>query len=163
MLDKSIKKPMIAGIILYAIAFLIVVIIYLTQYHGTGIFILKEYDSPVKVVPMQLYTFLFHLLLLGVFYLIMYSYVGNSHRTVEVVLLVIYVLVSIISGFVVSYLNNYFIVRKGQEYIVASSGMSNSINLFTSLFVSISNILVIVAIGRYGVSDRFALPAGSSF
>ena len=159
MLESNIKKPMLIGILLYAIAYLIIVVITVTQYYGTGIFISRDIvDGELVIIPMQIYTGLINILKLVVFYLIMATYKGNSRRVVEVVLLIVHVILGGITGLVTGYLGSILNARRGSEYIVAYQGMNNAINIFTVLFTTIAGLLIIIAIGRYGISKRNQIP-----
>ena len=158
MLDNNIKKPMLIGIGLYIFSYLITIVVTVTQYHGGGIFNSGEYGKDVTVIPMQIYTGLINILKLVVFYLIMATYKGNSRRVVEVVLLIVHVILGGIIGLVTGYLGSILNARKGTEYIVAYQGMNNAINIFTVLFTTIAGLLIVIAIGRYGISKRNQIP-----
>ena len=158
MLDSNIKKPMLVGIGLFIFAYLITIVITVTQYHGGGIFISEEVGKDVTVIPMQIYTGLINILKLVVFYLIMATYKGNSRRVVEVVLLIVHVILGGITGLVTGYLGGILNARRGSEYIVAYQGMNTAINIFTVLFTTIAGLLIIIAIGRYGISKRNQIP-----
>lgn len=154
MLDSNIKKPMLIGILLYVISYLIIVVMTVTQYYGTGIFVPNDIEKSLGIIPMQIYTSLIHLLMLIVFYLIMSTYKGESRRVVEVIMFIVYVIMNAITGVAGGYLGSIFSGRKGQDYLIAYSGMSSAIQIFTSPFNAVAAILVVVAIGRYGVSKR---------
>ena len=154
MLEDNVKKPMVVGVILYGVVFLINVLCTLTQFKGGDLFLSEQFTEAheARIIPASLFTSLVHLLMLVVFMMIMFTYKGESRRTLEVVMFVVYIVFGWILGIVSTYLANYIYSRQGQEHLVAANAMSNIISIISTPFGTVSGILIVVAIGRYGVS-----------
>ena len=148
-LNKEIKIPMIVGIILYAITLLITVLI--TIFQRTFISIYHNLSEDVFVISPVLYTTVINLLMLIIFYLVMKTYKGQSRRLAATIMIIVNIVVPTIFGFS-SLFATYYYSRKGQEYLAAMSGLNTSLSLGTTIFSSVSHVLVIVALARYGIS-----------
>ena len=152
MLRKEVKTPMIIGLILYAVAFLTTVIITLGQNVFIKPFVPHNFESGETVISPTLFSQLIMLLMMVIFFLIMKTYKGNSRRVVGGVMLAVYLVVSFIMGFV-GLIGNVIYSRMGQEYIVKLSSINQVIGFSSSLIMGVALIFVVVAIGRFGISD----------
>ena len=72
MLEDNVKKPMVVGVILYGVVFLINVLCTLTQFKGGNLFLPEQFTEAheARVIPASLFTSLVHLLMLVVFMMI---------------------------------------------------------------------------------------------
>jgi membrane-anchored glycerophosphoryl diester phosphodiesterase (GDPDase) len=68
-------------------------------------------------------------------------------------MLVVYAIVRVLSPYI-ALLSNVILSRKGAEYISAAGILTSTANIFTAPLTTIAAILVIVAVGRYGISSK---------
>ncbi|SEQ78231.1 hypothetical protein SAMN02910369_02409 [Lachnospiraceae bacterium NE2001] len=160
MLEDNVKKPMIVGVILYGVVFFINVLCSLTQFKGGNLFLTSSYMEAheATVIPLSLFSTFTHLLMLVIFMLIMFTYKGDSRRSIEIVMFIVYILLGWVLGIVSGYLGNFIYAKKGTEYLAAYNAMNNVISLISAPFLSVSGILIVVAIGRYGVTHPWKQP-----
>ncbi|MBR4759942.1 MAG: hypothetical protein IK078_07335 [Lachnospiraceae bacterium] len=150
MQDKTIKIPMIAGIILQGIAVLIGIIAYVGQ---IGLGSIPGLHITGKVFPDTLATMTITLLMHIVCLLVVQTSQGQSNRTYGIIMVVVYCAVNILSTYVAR-IATYFETRNGAEYIAAKSVLASTISMLTSPLCFVSLALVLIAIGRYGVSGQ---------
>ena len=148
-LNKEIKIPMIAGLLLYCLVMLITIIFIVFQRNIISIY--HNLSEDIFVVPPTLYLNVIHLLMLIIFYLVMKTYKGQSRRLAAIIMIVVDIVIPLIFSFS-GLFANYYYARKGQEYLAAMSGLNTSLSLGTGVFSTVSHVLIIVALARYGIS-----------
>ena len=67
-------------------------------------------------------------------------------------MLIVYAIVRVLSPYI-SMLSNVILSRRGAEYIAAAGTLTSTVNLIISPLTIVASILVIVAVGRYGISS----------
>ena len=149
-MDKRIKTPMIIGIVLQGLSFLIAFGCYLMQSSMNS---MKNMAIGEKVFPDTLVTIAVVLLLHIIALLVMNTYEGESGRLIGGILAAAYCVVNVASP-IISRITLIFDSRKGVEFIAAKNMLSSTISLLTSPLNLISLVLVMIAVGRYGVLDR---------
>ena len=149
-MDKRIKTPMIIGIILQGLALVIAGGCSLMQESMAS---MQNFKIGEKIFPDTLVTiaiiFLLHIIAL----LVMQTYEGESRRLIGGILAAAYCVVNIASP-IISRITVIFESRKGVEFVAAKNVLSSTISLFTSPLNLVSLMLVVIAVGRYGVMDR---------
>ena len=145
-LRKSIKIPMLAGIILQAVAAAIGIVCYLMQ---AGIGTMRHAQPGVKVFPDTLIGIFVGLLMHIICFLVMQTYEGESERMIGIIMAVLYCVVNIGSTYLLR-VSQFFDSRRGAEFLAAKSLLASMISLLTSPFSFISLVLVLIAVGRYG-------------
>jgi hypothetical protein len=149
MLQKNIKILMTIGVVVYAIALVIDIICVICQKSivtGTMNISIDNNIFPF-VLGYQLTAFLMYI----VFFLVILTYDGNSKRTVGIVMLVVYSIVNILNPYI-NMISNAISARLGSEYLAVSSYLTGIISNITAPFVVVSTVLMLIAIGRYGIS-----------
>ncbi len=149
-MDKRIKTPMIIGIILQALAFVIAFGCYLLQ---SSVAFVQNVKIGGKVFPDTLITIVIVLLLHIIALLVMQTYEGESRRLVAGALAAAYCVVNVVSP-IASRIAAFFDSRKGAEFLAAKSVLSSTISMLSSPFTFISLVFVLIALGRYGVSEE---------
>ena len=144
--DKSIEIPMTIGVILQGIGFIIYLICIFTQRS----FYPSNISTTELIVPSDFIIQCVILLLYVVFMLAMFTTQSSSRRTLCVIMLIIYAIIRIVSPYI-SVLSNIILSRKGSGYIAAAGTLSSRVGIITSPLTTVAAILVIVAVGRYGV------------
>ena len=157
--NKDIKLPMFLSLISYSVSFLIMVLLTLGQSSVQGVFMSNGTD--VKIFPAAMFTGILTLLMYVVFSLYMITYKGDNAKTAEIVMLIVYVVVNLLMTYMTTIVASLFYSRKGAEYIAASSSLGSAISLCTAPFSVIASVLMIVAIGRFGVSQNIVNPVKS--
>ena len=147
--DKSIEIPMIIGVILQGLGFLVYLIcifaqrsIYPDRINVQGLIV--PYDFVVLCIVLLLYI---------IFMLAIFTSNTDSSRMLCIVMLVVYAIVRVLSPYI-ALLSNVILSRKGAEYISAAGILASTANIFTAPLTTIAAILVIVAVGRYGISSK---------
>lgn len=149
MLDKRVSVPMIAGIIFYGIS---VGLGFLCALNTESI--LKLYttvDYKENIFPFSLYFGVIVLALYIGFYFIMKSCNGKNNRVLGIIMLIAYGIPGIITTF--SSMGEIVLSgrTKGAEYLAAYSAVNNALTFVRTPFMAVSSILVLVAIGRFGI------------
>jgi hypothetical protein len=155
MLPKYIKTPILVSIALHGFAYLLVILLTLGQSSAVKLVSgrhFEGFEGVGTVIPLSLFTSLIILLETVVFYLVMRNYEGNSRRTVEIVMFIAYFVIGFLSA-IASYVYNIVVSRQGEYNLAMSSQLNQVIYLCTAPFNSVATVLMIVAIGRYGISD----------
>ncbi len=148
MLDKRVKIPMIAGIVVYGISILLSVLCALNTQAILPLFTTVEYEG--NVFPHSILKSVVVLGLYIVFLVIMQAANGKYNRVIGIIMLVVYCIdgiVNLYGGFV----ENVIIARQGEKYLVAYSSMSTAISVVTAPFTLTAGVLIVVAIGRFGI------------
>ena len=155
MLPKYIKTPILVSIALHGFAYLLVILLTLGQSSAVKLVSgrhFEGFEGVGTVIPLSLFTSLIILLETVVFYLVMRNYEGNSRRTVEIVMFIASFVISALSTIAV-YVYNVVLSRQGVDSYAMAAQLNQVINLSTAPFNSVATVLMIVAIGRYGISD----------
>ena len=152
MLPKYIKTPILVSIALRGFAYLLVILLTLGQSSAVKLVSGGDFEGVGTVIPLPLFTSLIILLETVVFYLVMRNYEGNSRRTVEIVMFIASFVISALSTIAV-YVYNVVLSRQGVDSYAMAAQLNQVINLSTAPFNSVATVLMIVAIGRYGISD----------
>ena len=145
-LEKCIKTPMIAALILQAICVVSFLILVLTQksFYSEHITITETTIPPsffIQCVIMLLYI---------VYYLVMVTTESDSRRVVGIIMIVVYIVIHILIP-VVTALVTVAASRKGAEYLAAMNSIMPMVNFVVSPFSMIASVMVMVAISRYGI------------
>ena len=147
--DKSIRGPMIAGLIVHSVA----VIIYLICIIVQSSFYPKHINVTQKIIPAEFILQCVILLVYFIFLLVMNTNEGSSRRTVGGIMLVVYTLIRISFPYV-SMVSNFIMVRmRDSNYLAASGTLSSYTNMIISPLAAIAAILVVAAVARYGISE----------
>ncbi len=154
MLDKRVRIPMLAGIVMYGLSIVASLLVSLNTKAVLLIFSTIEYEEG-NVFPPAIFRSMIILALYIAFYFIMRSCNGKSNRLVGIILLIVYCIPGF-AGVFFSYLDNYLLVQKGTEYVVAYSSVSTAISMVTFPFTLIASVLILAAIGRYGILEKEA-------
>lgn len=152
MLPKYIKTPILVSIALRGFAYLLVILLTLGQSSAVKLVSGGDFEGVGTVIPLPLFTSLIILLETVVFYLVMRNYEGNSRRTAEIVMFIAYFVIGFLSA-IASYVYNIVVSRQGEYNLAMLSQLNQVIYLCTAPFNSVATVLMIVAIGRYGISD----------
>ena len=149
-MDKRIKTPMIIGIIIQGVALLIGFVCYLIQ---DGIASMQRMKIGERVFPETLIQIAVILMFYIIILLVMQTYEGGSRRLVAGVLAAIYCVIGIVFPIILR-ITTIFDSRKGVEFLAAKNTLAAVISLFTSPLNVVSLVLVLIALGRYGVLDQ---------
>ncbi len=145
---------MIVGVILYGIALLIDLGGVLLQKSvwelmgaPTELLSLKDIIFPLatiyQIAVMVMYA---------VFFLIMFRYKGSDRRTVGIVMIVVYCIVSISYPFI-NIADTWLTAQlKGENELVALGTLESYITMFTHPFTVVSTAFVLISIGRYSLN-----------
>lgn len=151
MLDKRVRVPMLAGIIVYGISILLSVLCALNTPMIVNIFSTIEYDG--KVFPITIIGSLITLALYIAFYFIMNSSNGKHNRVIGIIMLIAYCLPSI-GNFFLTMAGSVLAARQGVERIAVLSAVSQAINIVTLPFNLAAGVLIVVALGRFGIMEN---------
>ena len=106
----------------------------------------NSFEDVGFVVPFSVYTMLLVLIELAVFFMVMKRYKGNSIRLVGVIMIAVWVLLPYVwMPFSFMYLRGMYVAE-----IAKISGLDALLS-FLSPVTSVAGILVVIAIGRYGI------------
>ncbi|MBP3753336.1 MAG: hypothetical protein J6I66_00580 [Lachnospiraceae bacterium] len=148
MLDKRVRVPMMAGIIVYGISILLSVLCALNTPMIVNIFSTIEYDG--RVFPITIIGSLITLALYIAFYFIMNSCKGKHNRVIGIIMLIAYCLPSI-GNYFLTMAGSVLAARQGEESLVALSAVSQAISIVTLPFNLAAGVLIVVAMGRFGI------------
>lgn len=160
MLVKEIKIPMIVGMALYGMALLIDLCgvfspdtVYNIMIAPFLVGVVDEFIFPVtsvfQIIIMVMYI---------VFFMVMLRYKGRSRRTAGIIMAALYCSVSLVCPYVEA-LQTYIASQlHGAEYLSSLMTMRSFIGYYTSPFVTISTVLLLISIGRYGVNNPNYVP-----
>ena len=151
MLDKRVRVPMLAGIIVYGISILLSVLCALNTPMIVNIFSTIEYDG--KVFPITIIGSLITLALYIAFYFIMNSSNGKHNRVIGIIMLIAYCLPSI-GNYFLTMAGSVLAARQGVERIAVLSAVSQAINIVTLPFNLAAGVLVVVSLGRFGIMEN---------
>ena len=151
MLDKRVRVPMLAGIIVYGISILLSVLCALNTPMIVNIFSTIEYDG--KVFPITIIGSLITLALYIAFYFIMNSSNGKHNRVIGIIMLIAYCLPSI-GNYFLTMAGSVLAARQGVERIAVLSAVSQAINIVTLPFNLAAGVLIVVALGRFGIMEN---------
>lgn len=151
MLRKVVWLPMIIAMIIYGVAYLIRIVVVVEQdwfmkvshhlMHSSN-----SFEDVGFVVPFSVYTMPLVLIELAVFFMVMKRYKGNSRRLVGVIMIAVWVLLPYVwMPFSFMYLRGMYVAE-----IAKISGLDALLS-FLSPVTSVAGILVVIAIGRYGI------------
>ena len=148
MLDKRVRIPMIAGIVVYGISIVLSILCALSTQKILPLFSTIEYEG--MIFSPSILKSMVYIVLYIAFYFIMQTTNGSSNRVIGIILLVAYG-VSGIVNFFWGFIDNIIAARKGVEYLAAASSMSTATSIVTLPFTLAASILIVVAIGRFGI------------
>lgn len=146
--NKSIEIPMTIGVILQGLGF----IIYLICIFAQRTIYPKSINIPELIIPSDFIVLCVVLLLYVIFILVIFTSNTDSRRMLCIVMLIVYAVVRIVSPYI-SVLSNVIISRKGSEYLAAAGTLSSTVSMIISPLTTVASILVVIAVGRYGVSS----------
>ncbi len=153
MLKKEIKIPMITGVILYAVALIIDLTTVIMQ---RNVYRLMESDSLTyafkeSVFPLISVYQIVVMVMYILFMIVMFSYKGSAKRAVGIVMTAVYCVLSVAYPFIGNYVQMLAAKLKSSLELAAVSGLTSYISMYTSPFVIVSSVFIIIAIGRYGM------------
>ncbi len=151
-MDKRIKIPMIIGIVLQGVALLIAMGCYMIQ---ESMKTMQGIKVGEKVFPDTITNIAIILVLHIIALLAMQTYEGQSRRLIGGLLAAAYCVVSVATP-IIARITAVFDSRRGAEFLAAKNVLASMISLFASPFTIISNVLVLIAVGRYGILDKEA-------
>jgi hypothetical protein len=149
MLDKRVRIPMLAGIILYVVAMAVSILISVNTQKVVSLYSSLEYDGG-NIFPVTIARSLIILGLYIAFYIIMRLCNGKNNRLIGVIMLIAYC-ISGLSGVFFNYWDNYMAAQNGSNYLVAYSGVSSAISVATLPFTLVASVLVLISVGRFGI------------
>jgi len=149
MLDKRVRIPMLAGIILYVVAMAVSILISLNTQKVVSLYSSVEYDGG-NIFPAAIARSLIILGLYIAFYIIMRLCNGKNNRIIGVIMLIAYCIPGL-SGVFFNYWDNYMAAQNGSNYLVAYSGVSSAISVATLPFTLVASVLVLISVGRFGI------------
>ena len=88
------------------------------------------------------------------FYLVMLTYKGSERRVVGIVMIVVYCVTNAAMPYIEIPVNQVIAGFQGADGVSASASLKNFISISTSLFVIVSTVFVLIAIGRYGIIKK---------
>ncbi len=150
MLNKKINVPMLAGIILGGIAFIIDLWLLITQKSVVSKYAGVTYDG--ILIPAVFVSQIITLFIFFMCYFIMRTYRGKRNRAVGIGMIVLYCLVGILTPFLTVGFN-FVATKMGVNYVGAMSILNSIISAVTSPLYVISGALILISIGRYGIMD----------
>ena len=151
MVSKDIKTPMTAGVVLAAISTALGFICVALQ--KNMIFAQMRYTDIDKVIiPPVIAEQIIMLLFYAAVLYIMLEYKGNSRRAASVVILVVYAVFRIAAPYL-HIISNLYYSRQGSAVMGASALLESNIGMLAAPFTTVSSMLVLIAIGRYGISS----------
>ncbi len=146
--DKSIEILMIIGVILHGLSFIVYLICIFAQQ--------SIYPASINIteliIPADFIVLCIILMLYVIFMLAIFTSNTDSRRLLCIVMLIVYAIVRVLSPYI-SMLSNVILSRRGAEYIAAAGTLTSTVNLIISPLTIVASILVIVAVGRYGISS----------
>ncbi len=148
-LDKNIKLLMIIGIILYAVVLLIDIFMIAIQGSILPAGIGTQLEG--KIIPYTFYSHILVLIMYGVFMLVIASNKTDSRKTAGIIMLITYVVVNLILS-LSSIIMNVLVSRRGVEYLSGMNALTSYSSTIAEPFMLVSSMLILVAIGRYGIS-----------
>ncbi len=158
MLDKRVRIPMIAGIVVYGISIVISILCALNTQNILPIFTTVEFEG--NVFPPSILKSVVILVLYIAFFVIMQTANGKYNRVIGIIMLVAYCIPGIVNLFW-GFAENVIAAQKGVEYLAAYSSMNTAISVVTAPFTLAAGVLVVVAIGRFGIIGKETDEAGS--
>ena len=153
MLDKRVRIPMLAGIVVYGISIVLSVLCAVNTPAVVKLFSTMEYEE--RVFPITIIGSFITLALYIAFYFIMRSCNGKSNRMIGIIMLVAYCLPSI-GNYFLAMAGNVIAARQGMETIAALSSVSSAISIVTLPFTLAAGVLIVVALGRFGIIEGAA-------
>ena len=155
MLDKRVRIPMLAGIVVYGISIVLSVLCAVNTPAVVKLFSTMEYEE--RVFPITIIGSFITLALYIAFYFIMRSCNGKSNRVIGIIMLVAYCLPSI-GNYFLAIAGNVMAAKRGVETIAALSSVSSAISIVTLPFTLAAGVLIVVALGRFGIIEGAADP-----
>lgn len=146
--EKSIEIPMTIGVILQGLGF----IIYLICIFAQKSIYPESINITELIVPYDFMLLCVMLLLYVIYMLAMFTSKTESRRTLSVIMIIVLAVIRIASPYI-SMVSNVILSRKGADYIGAAATLTSTVSLFVSPLRTVASILVIVAIGRYGITS----------
>lgn len=153
MLDKRVRIPMLAGIVVYGISIVLSVLCAVNTPAVVKLFSTMEYEE--RVFPITIIGSFITLALYIAFYFIMRSCNGKSNRVIGIIMLVAYCLPSI-GNYFLAIAGNVMAAKRGVETIAALSSVSSAISIVTLPFTLAAGVLIVVALGRFGIIEGAA-------
>ena len=153
MLDKRVRIPMLAGIVVYGISIVLSVLCAVNTPAVVKLFSTMEYEE--RVFPITIIGSFITLALYIAFYFIMRSCNGKSNRVIGIIMLVAYCLPSI-GNYFLAIAGNVMAAKRGLETIAALSSVSSAISIVTLPFTLAAGVLIVVALGRFGIIEGAA-------
>ncbi len=153
MLQKDIKIPIMIGVILYGIALFIDLFGVLFQ---KSVFTIM--NAPYELLSLDENIFplisvyqMIIMIMYIIFMIVMFSYKGSAKRAVGIVMTAVYCVLSVAYPFIGNYVQMLAAKLKSSLELAAVSGLTSYISMYTSPFVIVSSVFIIIAIGRYGM------------
>ncbi len=153
-MTKEVKIPMIVGVMLYGIVLMIDLLSVIFQKS-----VFESMNAPDEILNLEKSVFppgfvniIIVMIMLVAFLLIMFRYKGSSRRNVGIAMIVIYCITGIISPYINMIETIITTKQQGARELSAITTLSTFSNLVTSPFATVSTVLVLIAIGRYGIS-----------
>lgn len=144
---------MLAGIVVYGISIVLSVLCAVNTPAVVKLFSTMEYEE--RVFPITIIGSFITLALYIAFYFIMRSCNGKSNRVIGIIMLVAYCLPSI-GNYFLAIAGNVMAAKRGVETIAALSSVSSAISIVTLPFTLAAGVLIVVALGRFGIIEGAA-------
>ena len=144
---------MLAGIVVYGISIVLSVLCAVNTPAVVKLFSTMEYEE--RVFPITIIGSFITLALYIAFYFIMRSCNGKSNRVIGIIMLVAYCLPSI-GNYFLAIAGNVMAAKRGLETIAALSSVSSAISIVTLPFTLAAGVLIVVALGRFGIIEGAA-------
>ena len=151
-IDRNVKLPLIVGLIIQGIAVIIGLGFFVAQNSLVNTMIGTGAENKKTIFPLGLLSIIILLILHIITFLVIKTYEGNNRRMVEIFLVAAYCLRGLLSVGFTYLVNVLYYARLGVETIAAASAINNLYSIIVTPICTISIFMVIIAIGRYGVS-----------
>ncbi len=159
-----IKKPMIAALILQSIALVIAFAMYLGREKLVGARLGTLADEAAEMsIPLNIWMMIISLIMMIIYMLVMSSYEGEAYRGCAALMLAAWCVVSIISPYLQTLTTAVGAKLGGADSLAARSTLMSLTSLFTAPILTVSSVLAIVALGRFGVENEYREPPQMQF
>ena len=150
--EKNIKYPMFAAVILQSIAVLITVVIYFMQAYVLKLF-MHDIKVESRVLPDHLVFMVIILILYSATYSLILSYKGSSRREIGIVMTAFLIVINFVQSYF-GYVLSVFYARRGAEYLAVKSSLNTVVAFSAFPFTFIAMVLAITAYARFGVKKN---------
>ena len=149
MLDKRVRIPMLAGIVVYGVSIILRILCALCAPAIVKMFSIVDYEG--RVFSLTIIGAMFRLTLYTIFYYVMNLYTGKNKRMVGILMLIAYCFFSIVENVFLNRMLPLIAAYRGAETMAALLSVSQLSSLVTLPFTLAAGVLIVMSIGRFGV------------